>query len=740
MKAPLPPNETLRIRTLREYDALDTPPEQSFDDLTLLASQICQTPMAAVSLVDEKRQWFKSKIGFQAAETSRDIAFCAHTILNIDRVLEVPDAKADTRFTDSLLVTSDPHIRFYAGAPLVSQNGQAVGALCVMDCKPHTLTKEQLAALRALSRHVVAQLELRKQSRALAKEVDERRRAEELLQNQCQELAAKKNETDSLLELGEKSRRALLSVLEDERRTSEELTSKTAFLEAQVESTLDGILVVNSQAKVILKNQQFLRIFKVPADLSGNEDDDKLRSWATSRIKSPEEFSKRVNELYADQNAIGRDEIALVDGAILDRYSAPVRDKDGKYYGRIWVFRDITERRNLETQLLQSQKMEGIGQLAGGVAHDFNNILGIIQMQAGLLKDGGNLSEKQSEFADEIGATVQRAAALTRQLLLFSRRETFQPRDMDLSELVTGTAKMLRRILREDVQIELKLASHSLLVHGDPGMVDQVLMNLTVNARDAMPTGGTLTIETSAAQFDNETLPQASGRRAGSFVCLRVTDTGSGIPPEILPKIFEPFFTTKEVGKGTGLGLATVFGIVQQHQGWVEVDSKVGRGTTFKVYFPRLAGMIVDKLTHPVLKEVRGGCETILLAEDDPSLRLSIRTALSELGYRILEAPTGAKAVDVWKENRDEIRLLLTDLIMPGGMTGKALARTLVLENPDLKVIYMSGYSQEISGEDFQLKEGVNFLAKPFLPARLAETIRNNLDKAHRTILETLSN
>jgi two-component system cell cycle sensor histidine kinase/response regulator CckA len=405
-----------------------------------------------------------------------------------------------------------------------------------------------------------------------------------------------------------------------------------------------------------------------------------------------------------------------------------IRNQAGQMQRIVGAARDITENRKLEEQFRQSQKMEGIGQLAGGVAHDFNNILAVIQMQSELLKSSGNLSAEQSGFADEIGVTVQRAAALTRQLLLFSRREVFQPCDLDLSESVTSTTKMLRRILGENVQIQLKLASQPMFVHADAGMMDQILLNLAVNARDAMPNGGQLIIETSGVEFDEFAVTQSPQVRPGSFVRLNVSDSGCGIPPEILPKIFEPFFTTKDVGKGTGLGLATVFGIVQQHQDWINVYSEVNHGTTFRVYLPRLAKNAGQKSSQPVLTTTSGGNETILLAEDDLSLRVSVRKALWQLGYRILEAPTGVKALEVWKENRDEIRLLLTDLVMPDGMTGKDLAQRILQENPKLKVIYMSGYSAEVVGKDFPLKEGVNFLTKPFQASKLAQTIRNNLD------------
>jgi len=408
---------------------------------------------------------------------------------------------------------------------------------------------------------------------------------------------------------------------------------------------------------------------------------------------------------------------------------APLRNAGGTITHFVASQHDVTARKKLEAQFRQSQKMEGIGQLAGGVAHDFNNILAVIQMQAELLKVSGPLSAEQSGYADEIGTTVQRAAALTRQLLLFSSREVFQPRDLDLGASIISMAKMLGRILGENIQMQLKPAAQPMFIHADPGMMDQILLNLTVNARDAMPDGGNLIIETSGVEFDELAVFQSPQARPGSFVCLTVSDSGSGIRPEILPKIFEPFFTTKDVGKGTGLGLATVFGIVQQHQGWITVYSEVGHGTTFRVYLPRLAKNGCSKSLQPVLTAVRGGHETILLAEDDRALRVSVRKALSQLGYRILEAPTGLKALEVWNGNRAEIGLLLTDLVMPDGMSGKDLAHRIRQENSRLKVIYMSGYSAEIVGKDFPFQEGVNFLTKPFEARRLADTVRKCLDQ-----------
>jgi len=301
-------------------------------------------------------------------------------------------------------------------------------------------------------------------------------------------------------------------------------------------------------------------------------------------------------------------------------------------------------------------------------------------------------------------------------------------RDIDLNDVVVNITKMLQRVLREDIQMQFKYVPHPLFVHADAGMLDQVLMNLTVNARDAMPKGGNLFLETSVVTFDEQSVAQAPQSRPGSFACLSVSDTGTGIPADVLPQIFNPFFSTKDIGKGTGLGLATVFGIVQQHQGWINVYSEVGHGTTFRVYLPWLSTLTTKDKAPRTLVSVTGGTETILLVEDDQSLRISIHKMLAKLGYSILEAATGLSALEVWKHKRDEIELLLTDLMMPDGMNGKELALRLLQERPELKVIYISGYSAEIAGQDFPLEEGVNFLAKPFETEKFAKTIRKRLD------------
>jgi PAS domain S-box-containing protein len=386
---------------------------------------------------------------------------------------------------------------------------------------------------------------------------------------------------------------------------------------------------------------------------------------------------------------------------------------------------EITARLRLEEQLRQSQKMEAIGQLAGGVAHDFNNILTAIMMQVELTGTAENLPAGIRDDLQQIRSDADRAGNLTRQLLLFSRRQVMQPMDLDLNESVTSLAKMLQRIIGEDVRLQLHLQAAPLLIRADAGMLDQLLMNLSVNARDAMPEGGQLTVETSQTVVEETANPDIA---PGGYACLRVTDTGCGIPEEVQPRIFEPFFTTKEVGKGTGLGLATVFGIVRQHRGWIKFESAPGRGTSFQISLPLSTAAPARQSPAAAHPRPRGGSETILLAEDDPSVRWLMRATLERHGYRILEAANGAEAVRLWQAHQLEVALLLTDLVMPGGVSGRQLAQQLQADQPQIKVIYMSGYSAEIAGRQLEFQKGENFVQKPCPPDRLLDAVRRCLD------------
>ena len=370
--------------------------------------------------------------------------------------------------------------------------------------------------------------------------------------------------------------------------------------------------------------------------------------------------------------------------------------------------------------------MECVGQLAGGVAHDFNNILTVIQGHASLLGDE-SLTPAQHKAALEITQAADRAASLTRQLLAFSRRNVIQPRNLDLNDALCQMAKMLQRVIGEDIALDVRYASNLPPVYADPGMFEQVLLNLAVNARDAMPKGGRLDLSLRAVALDRIAASKLSDARPGTFVALTVADSGCGIPRENLEHLFEPFFTTKDVGRGTGLGLATVYGIVKQHNGWISVESEVGRGTKFDIYLPASEKPISATITPA--KKVRGGSERILLVEDEEPLRELVRCVLESYGYNVVDAPSGKRAFDVWKEHERNFDLLLTDIVMPDGVTGRDLADALKQEKPDLRVLFSSGYSSDIIGKDFVLADGVNFLQKPYNPQTLGETVRDCLDR-----------
>lgn len=388
---------------------------------------------------------------------------------------------------------------------------------------------------------------------------------------------------------------------------------------------------------------------------------------------------------------------------------------------------DITDRLSLEAQLRQAQKMESVGQLAAGVAHDFNNMLTVIQGYAGLLMARPALPHDLADSVHAISFAAERAASITRKLLTFSRGNVMQTKPLDLRTVVGDMTKMLKRLLGETVSLEFNPPPELPPVRADLGMIEQVIMNLSVNARDAMPNGGTVTISPDTEEIDEARARANPDARPGLFVCLRVSDTGCGMDATTLAHIFEPFFTTKELGKGTGLGLATVYGIVKQHEGWIEVESSAGHGTTFSIYLPASAESASASpeaaLAATPSTEIRSGHETILLVEDEPALRELARLILTGQGYQVFEASKGAEALEVWERHQDQIDVVLTDMVMPEGMSGKDLADRLQARRPDLKVVFTSGYTA--AGMN---KDGVRFLQKPYSRETLTQAVRDCLD------------
>jgi PAS domain S-box-containing protein len=371
----------------------------------------------------------------------------------------------------------------------------------------------------------------------------------------------------------------------------------------------------------------------------------------------------------------------------------------------IFITHDITDRLHLETQLRQAQKMEAVGRLA---------------------RARTDVSPAQAKSLDAVSSAAQRATALTKQLLTFSRQQPMQSKPLDLNKTISDLTKMLLLLLNEKIDLKYDFASDLPLICGDVTMMEQVVMNLVVNSSDAMACGGALTIATKAVEIDEEYVKNHAEAHTGHFICLVVTDTGSGMNAATQARVFEPFFTTKAVGKGTGLGLATVYGIVKQHQGWIELTSEVGKGTTFKIYFTAERAVSQVQPTEPALRPVRDN-ETVLVVEDEEAVGQIVQSSLQQHGFRVLRAANALEALQIYNEENGQIDLLLTDMVMPRGMSGSELAANLKALKPELKIVYTTGYSRQVVGHDMDLREGLNFLPKPHAPGKLIETVRSRL-------------
>jgi PAS domain S-box-containing protein len=518
----------------------------------------------------------------------------------------------------------------------------------------------------------------------------------------------------------------------DADRTRLWLEHSVSVLQATLESTADGILVVDAHGRISSFNRKFLDLWSIPEAVLSTRDDDAALAFIRDQVVDPEGFLRKVRALYEHPDEESHDEIELKDGRVFERYSMPQR-LGGVAVARVWSFRDITPRlraeralRDRDEQLRQAQKMEAVGLLAGGIAHDFNNLLTAIAGYSGLLLEEMPPDHPLRDDVVEIQKAGESASSLTRQLLAFSRRQILKPQILDLNAVVTRVETLLRRLIGENITLESRLARSLQRVNLDPGQVEQIIVNLAVNARDAMRRGGHLTLETADVVLHETDRRLHHEPQPGEYVMLAVGDSGTGISDDVLSHIFEPFFTTKPRGEGTGLGLATVYGIVKQSNGGIRVESEVGRGTTFRIYFPSV-GQHREARLAVAAAEIVGGTETILLAEDQPEVRAVTRAMLVRHGYTVLVADSGRRALEIARGHDGRIDLLLTDVVMPL-MSGPELAAQLKVLLPSVRVIFSSGYTEEASARHGIMQPQIAFLQKPFSSMTLLATVRDVLD------------
>ena len=851
-----------RLAALASYDILDSLPEEGFDDVVQLARELCDAPVALVSLVAADRQWFKARVGFPLCETALDASVCAHALAEPD-LLVITDLTLDPRTRSNPLVAGDPFIRFYAGAPLRTEGGDVLGTLCVIDTesRPTALTEAQADGLKRLARQVVNLLELRKAVKQREAALSRQHLAGEALEATEAKLRESEDHFRHTVELnpvvpwtcdpqgnitsyskrwldltgqapGEPDGAGWIGALhpDDVERTIETFSACLAS---------GNPIDVDYRLRVVATGgYRWMRARAYPRRNS----DDVITRWygvvedvhdrrvAEERLRVSDALAREnservrlalaagaiigtwhwdlptdrftVDDAFADafglDPALGRDGIPLAQivatvhpddqaglafaireaiargGAYAHQYR--VLRADGRYYwleanGRVdhapdgtplsfpGVLLDIEKRRAVEQerdraatslralnetleqrvtertaelmraeeQLRQAQKMEAVGQLTGGLAHDFNNLLtGIIgaldlinkRLAQGRIADIGR-------YLDMAASSASRAAALTHRLLAFSRRQTLDPKATDVDRLVSGMVDMIRRTVGPSIGIHVVTGPGTWAALVDPSQLENALLNLCINARDAMPDGGQITVEIENCWIENRAAI-ARDFEAGPYLKLSVSDTGIGMPPDVIARAFDPFFTTKPLGQGTGLGLSMIYGFAKQSGGQVRIHSQPGQGTTVALYLPRHDGGTTEHIapTEDIAampRAERG--EIVLVVDDEPAVRMLIADVLSDLGYTSVEAADGAAGLKIL---RSDIRvdLLITDVGLPGGMNGRQVADAARVLRPDLKVLFITGYAESIVMGNGNLDTGMAVLTKPFAMDDLAAKVR----------------
>jgi len=673
-------DNALRLARLDRYNILDTPAEQGFDDIVLLATQLCNTPVALVSLVADDRQWFKAKIGFDPCQTPLSQSVC---VLALQRpgLLIIPDLSQDPRTRDNTLVTGPPHIRFYAGARLETPEGDAIGMLCVIDTQPRPegLTLAQESSLEALARQVMGQMELRR-----------------------------------------------LMVSRDAAVLASEARQRIVFgLTRQLFGilNLDGVLLEANPAALDA--------------IDGNSDDALGRPfWETpwfTQTPGMEETIRRAVEAARSGQSV-RTEMSLImpDGGtrIYDFSMHPVRGADGSIIEIMPEASDITALRTAEESLRQAQKMEAVGQLTGGLAHDFNNLLTGITGSLELINHriAQGRTEELGRYIAAAQDAARRAAALTHRLLAFSRRQTLKLKVTDVNRLVVGMEELIRRTIGSRIRFEVITSERLWPTLIDAGQLENALLNLCINARDAMPEGGTITVETSNRTFDARSARKRD-LQPGCYLSLCVSDTGTGMTPEVIAKAFDPFFTTKPIGAGTGLGLSMIYGFARQSGGASCIFSELGNGTSVCLYLPRHVGEVPSAEPPPLAvddDDDPARQRRILVVEDEATVRLLVSEVVTDAGYLAVGAANGTAGLAALHTD-EPVDLLITDVRLPD-MNGQDVARAARKLRPGLTVLFITGYAENLVHGHFILDPGMHVMTKPFTLEALANRIKDLID------------
>jgi PAS domain S-box-containing protein len=657
-------NEIARLEALFQYQILDTPPEQAFDDLVFLAAQICDTPIALINLIDADRQWFKAKIGIDAQELPRNLGICPFCIQQND-ILIIPDTLADERFANNVTVTCEPYVRFYAGVTLFAPKGEAIGTLCVVDGVPRQITAKQVEALHTLSRLVIKQLETRRNLLELTKQVE-----------------SQSNKETTLLD-----------------------------------ATTDAIVVRDLSNKILFWNKSA----------------ENLYGWKTEEV-----IGKKANELLYSESLLEHREIyktLLKDGSwqgelqrtsksgkdiIVESRWTLVQDGNSQAKSILVVDTDITQKRQLEKQFLRAQRMESLGTLASGIAHDLNNVLSPILMSVQLLKTK-NRDHSISQLLSIVESNAKRGANLVKQVLSFARGIEGDRTVVQVKHLILEMKQIIAQTFPKSIVVNTEIQPDLLPVCADSTQLHQVLINLCLNARDAMLAGGILTITAENIFIDEKYASTYLDAHVGYYILLTVSDTGIGINSAILDRIFEPFFTTKEVGKGTGLGLSTVMGIVKSHGGFITVSSTVGKGTKFQVYLPAVS----TSVSQPVEDiEMPSGCgELILVVDDEIAIQEITKASLETHNYKVITASEGMEAITLYVQYKDKISAAIIDMMMPN-MDGTATIRILQNINPQLGIIAVSGLVTSEQVPINKIAQHITFLSKPYTTQELLKSLR----------------